>query len=416
MDPGGYAAAEFVKNGLKPGELAIITSEPVVSYERPTLSKGYLNPEGAPRLPGFHACVGGGGEKQPPEWYKEKGIDYKTSTTVKSVDLKGKSLQTEGGDSIKYEKLIVATGSTNTTLDQFGAKNAHLAGINYLRNVEDADKLVADMKEAKKVSDKAVVVGGGYIGMECSAGLVNNGFKVTMVFPEDYLMSRLFTPEIAAYYEKYYEGKGVTFIKGDTVTGFEGEGRITQAQTKNGKMLEASLVVVGVGARPNTGLFKGQLDILDKAPGGIKVNSQLQTSNPDVYAVGDIAAFPLTLYGDQLNRQEHVANARGSAQHAVRAIFGSKDTYDYLPFFYSREFTLSWQFYGVNEGECVLFGSMDEGKFGAYWVKDGKVVGAFSEGASAEENAAIKGLAKEQPKVSSKDELKKAGFNFASKV
>ncbi|KAL0018815.1 hypothetical protein WJX77_001023 [Trebouxia sp. C0004] len=414
---GGYAAAEFVKQGVKPGELAIVTAEKYVSYERPTLSKGYLKAEGAPRLPGFHACVGGGGEKQTPDWYKEKGIEYLTDSKVESVDIKSKTMKlAKGGDDITYDKLIIATGSTNMTLDMFGAKNAHLKGIHYLRDVADADGLVAYMKEAKKVSKKAVMVGGGYIGLEVSANLVQNGFDVTMVFPEDRLMAKMFNEEMATFYEKYYENKGVTLIKGDTVTGFEGDGKVEVAELKSGKKLEAGLVVVGVGAKPNTDMFKGQIDLLEDKPGGVKVNSQLQTSNPDVYAVGDIAAFPLTMYGGKVNRQEHVVNARLSAAHAVKAIFGSKETYDYLPYFYSREFDLAWQFYGEPEGDYVIHGDLQKGKFGVYWVQDGKVVGTYSESASDEQNAALKQVALKKPDAPSLGELKKMGYDFALKV
>lgn len=414
---GGYAAAEFVKQGVKPGELAIVTADKYVSYERPTLSKGYLKAEGAPRLPGFHACVGGGGEKQTPEWYKEKGIEYLTDSKVESADIKSKTLKlAKGGDDITYDKLIIATGSTNMTLDMFGAKNAHLKGIHYLRDVADADGLVAYMKEAKTVSKKAVMVGGGYIGLEVSANLVQNGFDVTMVFPEDRLMAKMFNEEMATFYEKYYEDKGVTLIKGDTVTGFEGDGKVEVAELKSGKKLEAGLVVVGVGAKPNTDMFKGQIDLLEDKPGGVKVNSQLQTSNPDVYAVGDIAAFPLTMYGGKVNRQEHVVNARLSAAHAVKAIFGSKETYDYLPYFYSREFDLAWQFYGEPEGDYVIHGDLEKGKFGVYWVQDGKVVGTYSESASDEQNAALKQVALTKPDAPSLGELKKMGYDFALKV
>ncbi|DBA88067.1 TPA: hypothetical protein ACH3X2_005069 [Trebouxia sp. C0005] len=414
---GGYAAAEFVKQGVEPGELAIVTAEKYVSYERPALSKAYLKAEGAPRLPGFHACVGGGGEKQTPDWYKEKGIEYLTDSKVESVDIKSKTMKlAKGGDDITYDKLIIATGSTNMTLDMFGAKNAHLKGIHYLRDVADADGLVAYMKEAKKVSKKAVMVGGGYIGLEVSANLVQNGFDVTMVFPEDRLMAKMFNEEMATFYEKYYEDKGVTLIKGDTVTGFEGDGKVEVAELKSGKKLEAGLVVVGVGAKPNTDMFKGQLDLLEDKPGGVKVNSQLQTSNPDVYAVGDIAAFPLTMYGGKVNRQEHVVNARLSAAHAVKAIFGSKETYDYLPYFYSREFDLAWQFYGEPEGDYVIHGDLQNGKFGVYWVQDGKVVGTYSESATDEQNAALKEVALKKPDAPSLGELKKMGYDFAMKV
>jgi monodehydroascorbate reductase (NADH) len=415
----GYAAAEFQKKGQAKGNLAIISDEPVVSYERPALSKAYLFPEKAARLPGFHTTVGGGGEKHEPSWYSDNGIDFKTSTKVTKADVKAKTITTESGEEISYEKLIVALGSVATKLTDFGTKGADLGNIFYLRDTRDADALIDGIAAAKKAGNKAVVVGGGYIGLECAAALQLNGLEVTIVFPEERFMERLFTPEIADFYQKFYADKGINIVSQDTVTAFEGEGQVKTSVLKSGKKLESDLVVVGVGARPNTELFKGQIDFLEDKPGGIKVNSKLQTSNPDVYAVGDIAAFPLKKYGIT-TRQEHVANARASAIQAVNAILSPESTsdYDYLPFFYSRVFNLSWQFYGDNNGadEAVFFGSTDlkSPKFGTYFVKGGKVVGAFAEGASNEENAALKKVAIEQPSAPS--DLAKQGFSFATSL
>jgi len=415
----GYAADEFHKNGKAKGDLAIISAEPVVSYERPALSKAYLFPEKPARLPGFHTTVGGGGEKHDPSWYSDNGIDFKTSTTVTKADVKGKTLTTDSGEEISYEKLIIALGSVVMKLTDFGTKGADLDNIFYLRDTRDADALIAGIAEAKKAGNKAVVVGGGYIGLECAAALQMNGLDVTIVFPEDRFMERLFTPEIADFYQKFYTDKGIKIVSKDTVTEFGGEGKVKTSVLKSGKKLESDIVIVGVGARPNTDMFKGQLDFLEDKPGGIKVNGKLQTSNPDVYAVGDIAAFPLLKYGIT-TRQEHVANARASAKQAVNAILSPDSTsdYDYLPFFYSRVFNLSWQFYGANNGaeETVFFGSPDlkSPKFGTYFVRGGKVVGAFIEGGSNEENAAMKKVAVEQPSAPS--DLAKQGFSFATSL
>lgn len=414
----GYAAAEFQKRGSAKGNVAIISEEPVVSYERPALSKAYLFPDKPARLPGFHTTVGGGGEKHEPAWYKENGIDFKTSTKVTKTDIKNKSITTDSGEEISYEKLIIALGSVAMKLTDFGTKGADLKNIFYLRDTRDADAIVEGVKAAKKAGNKAVVVGGGYIGLECAAAMQLNDLDVTLVFPEDRFMARLFTPEIADFYEKFYADKGIKIIKEDVVTSFEGEGQVKTSVLKSGKKIESDIVIVGVGAKPNTDLFKGQIDLLEDKPGGIKVNSKLQTSNPDVYAVGDVAAFPLTKYGIT-TRQEHVANARGSASLAVSHILSPSDTpdYDYLPFFYSRVFNLSWQFYGDNAGtEPVFFGEPDlkSPHFGTYFVKDGKVVGAFVEGASGDENNAMKKLAIEQPKAPS--DLAKQGFSFATSL
>eukprot|EP00249_Psilotum_nudum_P003370 c16767_g1_i1 orf=535-1839(-) len=417
----GYAAREFAKLGLQPGELAIISKESVAPYERPALSKGYLFPEGAARLPGFHVCVGSGGERLLPEWYKEKGIDLILDTEVVKADLSSKTLTTAAAATFKYGTLVIATGSTFIKLSDFGVQGADAKGIFYLREIHEAAALV-DAIKAKKGST-AVIVGGGYIGLELAAVLTLNELNVTMVYPEPWCMPRLFTSGIASFYEGYYEAKHVKIIKGTVATGFEADehGHVKSVKLKDGQQLDADIVVVGVGARPLTGLFKGQLE---EEKGGIVVDSFFKTSVPDVYAVGDTANFPLKLY-NEIRRVEHVDHARKSAIQAVQAIKAAEegktiDEYDYLPYFYSRAFDLSWQFYGDNVGETVVFGdnnpSIPNAKFGAYWIKDKKVVGAFLENGSPDENKAIAKVARVQPVVESNEKLLVEGLDFAFTV
>nr|QJX14775.1 monodehydroascorbate reductase [Deschampsia antarctica]6KRT_A Chain A, monodehydroascorbate reductase [Deschampsia antarctica]6KRT_B Chain B, monodehydroascorbate reductase [Deschampsia antarctica] len=418
---GGYAAREFAKQGVQPGELAIISREAVAPYERPALSKAYLFPQNPARLPGFHVCVGSGGERLLPEWYSEKGIELILNTEIVKADLASKTLTSAAGATFTYEILLIATGSSVIKLSDFGTQGADSNNILYLREVDDADKLYAAI-QAKK-GGKAVVVGGGYIGLELSAVLKMNNLDVTMVFPEPWCMPRLFTAEIAAFYESYYTNKGVKIVKGTVAVGFDADanGDVTAVKLKDGSVLEADIVVVGVGGRPLTTLFKGQVA---EEKGGIKTDASFETSVPGVYAVGDVATFPMKIYND-VRRVEHVDHSRKSAEQAVKAIKGKESgeavpEYDYLPYFYSRSFDLSWQFYGDNVGEAVLFGDSDPAsakpKFGSYWIKDGKVVGAFLEGGSGDENGLIAKVARAQPPVSSIEELKQDGLLFASKI
>lgn len=417
----GYAAREFAKQGVKPGELALISKEAVAPYERPALSKAYLFPEGTARLPGFHVCVGSGGERLLPEWYKEKGIELILSTEIVKADIASKTLVSATGLTFKYQILVIATGSTVLRLTDFGVEGADAKNIFYLREIDDADKLVEAIK-AKK-NGKAVVVGGGYIGLELSAALKINNIDVSMVYPEPWCMPRLFTAGIAAFYEGYYAKKGINIIKGTVAVGFttNADGEVKQVKLKDGRTLEADIVVVGVGGRPLISLFKGQVT---ENNGGIRTDEFFKTSATDVYAVGDVATFPMKLY-QEMRRVEHVDHARKSAEHAVKTIMATEEGktvtgYDYLPYFYSRAFDLSWQFYGDNVGDTVLFGDSDPAsathKFGSYWIKDGKVVGAFLESGTPEENKAIAKVARVQPSVESLDVLKNEGLSFASKI
>ncbi|KAF3651749.1 Monodehydroascorbate reductase [Capsicum annuum] len=235
-----------------------------------------------------------------------------------------------------------------------------------------------------------------------------NNIEVDMVYPEPWCIPRLFTEGIAAFYEGYYKKKGVNMI------------RVKAVKLKDGRVLEADIVVVGVGAIPLTSLFEGQVETDIR---GIKTNAFFKTSAPDVYAVGDVATFPMKMYND-VRRVEHVDHSRKSAEQAVKAIYANEqgksiDEYDYLPYFYSRAFDLSWQFYGDNKGETVLFGDTDPNsathKFGQYWIKDGKIVGAFLESGTPEENKALAKVAKVQP-AATLDQLAQEGIGFASKI
>lgn len=411
----GYAALEFARRGgYSRGELCIISEETVAPYERPALSKGYLLPEGAARLPGFHTCVGANDELLTAKWYKENGIELVLGTKVITADVRMKTLLTATGETISYKNLIIATGARALKLEEFGISGSDASNICYLRNLDDADKLVNVMKSCP--GGNAVVIGGGYIGMECAAALVTNRIKVTMVFPESHCMARLFTPKIAEYYENYYTSKGVTFVKGTVLTSFEKDstGKVTSVILKDGKHLPADMVVVGIGIRASTGLFEGQL-LMEQ--GGIKVNGQMLTSDGSVYAVGDVAAFPIKLFDGVIRRLEHVDSARRTARHAVAAILEPSKTkdIDYLPFFYSRVFTLSWQFYGNNTGEVVHFGDFTNSspRFGAYWVDKSRIRGAFLEGGSREEYEAISNVVRRKAKVINIAELEKQGLMFA---
>lgn len=187
--------------------------------------------------------------------------------------------------------------------------------------------------------------------------------------------------------------------------------QITAVNLRDGTKLPADMVIVGIGIRPNTSLFEGQLT-LEK--GGIKVNGQMQSSNSSVYAVGDVATFPVKIFGET-RRLEHVDSARKSARHAVAAIMEPEKTtdFDYLPFFYSRVFALSWQFYGDSTGDVVHFGDFSGSSFGAYWVNKCHIVGSFLEGGSKEEYEAIAKITRLKPAIEDLADLERRGLGFA---
>ncbi|CAN1254057.1 Monodehydroascorbate reductase, chloroplastic/mitochondrial [Linum perenne] len=377
----GYAARTFVENGMADGKLCIVTKEPLAPYERPALTKAYLFPldKKPARLPGFHTCVGSGGERQTPDWYKEKGIEMIYQDPVASVDIEKQTLTTNSGKLLKYGALIVATGCTASRFPEKIGGN--LPGVHYIRDVADADSLISSLEKAKKV----VIVGGGYIGMEVAAAAVGWKLDTTIVFPEDHLLQRLFTPSLAQKYEQFYQENGVKFMKGASIKNLEAgsDGRVAAVMLEDGSTLEADVVVIGIGGKPAVdGLFR--------------------TKTPGIFAIGDVAAFPLKIY-NRTARVEHVDHARRSAQQ-----------YDYLPYFYSRVFEFEgsprkiwWQFFGDNVGETVEIGNFDP-KIATFWIDSaGKLKGVLLESGSPEEFQLLPELARRQP-IIEKSKLEKA--------
>ncbi|KAK7358577.1 hypothetical protein VNO77_00511 [Canavalia gladiata] len=397
----GYAARTFVEHGMADGRLCIVTKEPYAPYERPALTKAYLFPpdKKPARLPGFHTCVGSGGERQTPEWYEEKGIEMLYEDPVKDIDIGKQTLTTNSGKLLKYGSLIIATGCTASRFPEKIGGN--LPGVHYIRDVADADALISSLEKAKKV----VVVGGGYIGMEVAAAAVGWKLDTTIIFPEDHLLQRLFTPSLARRYEELYQKNGVKILKGASIKDLEAgsNGHVAAVKLGDGSIVEADTVIIGIGARPAVSPFERVG--LNTDVGGIQVDGLFRTSIPGIFAVGDVAAFPLKIY-NRLARVEHVDHARRSAQHCVKALLSAQThTYDYLPYFYSRIFEFEgsprkvwWQFFGDNVGEAVEIGNFDP-KIATFWIEHGKLKGVLLESGSPEEFQLLPKLARNQPLV-----------------
>lgn len=395
----GYACREFVAQNVGVDKVAVVTAEPVAPYERPALTKAYIHPPSAKvraRLPGFHTCVGTGGDRQTPDWYAEKGISF-ISGKASSIDLE-KKLVSVGEEQLQYDKLILATGCRAVKLGSFGVKGDDMENVFYLREEQDAAKLVSSLEKGKT---KALVAGGGYLGLECAAALVGWGVETTVVFPETHVMSRLFNPQLAKWMEEQFTSRGVKLISGDVVREFKGsEGKLTGAQLKSDKHISCDIAVVGAGAVPNVDFCPPELK---REQGGLLVDAMMQTSQPDVYAVGDIATFP-SRYGG-FRRCENVDHARKSAAQAVKAAMGLKpEPYHYLPYLYTRifEYTDSpivFNFFGDQSENCQVAGR-GEKSIGAIWQREGKVVGALimgSPGPTAEDQAKLRQLADSGP-------------------
>ena len=400
----GYFARAIVAAG-RGADLTIISAEPVAPYERPALTKAVLHAESPARLPGFHTCVGGGGERQTEAWYADKGVTLRLGTRVVGWDASSRTVTADDGAVTPYDALVVAIGCTALRLPE--AIGGSLPGVHYVRDNADALALSDAMATAKA----PVVIGGGYIGLEAAAALAARGLNPRVVLMEPHTMARLWTPEVAAKYEALYESKGVVFHRGARVKRVVAgaDGRVDGVELEDGAVLPADLVVVGVGAGAPSAPFDALRTTPDpKRPGGIAVDHIFAASGADiaprsVFAVGDVAAFPArdgVSAAPSPTRVEHVAHARASAAHCARAVLDDKfeAPYEYLPFFYSRVFeqkdqprAVNWAFWGFNRGECVAVGDFAP-SMAAFWVDeaDGKVAGVMVESCSDAERDAAK--------------------------
>jgi NADPH-dependent 2,4-dienoyl-CoA reductase/sulfur reductase-like enzyme len=361
----GYAAQQFVEQGLKPGELCIVSNEATLPYERPPLSKDFL----AGKAELNEILI------NDETFYREHGIELRLSTLVTAVDFAGKRLETADGEAIDYEKLLIATGARVKTL---GIPGADLDGVLYLRSPDDSRRIRERTSQAKRV----VVVGGGYIGLETSAVLSQRGpgqadFSTTVILSGDTLLPRLFTPEMSAFFRRYYEARGVTFITNARASALRGDGRVESIALDSGQEVPADAVVAGVGVVPQVALFEGSGLDLDQCD-GIVVNEYLETNLPDVYAAGDAVNYRDVIFNKQ-RHVEHWNNATEGGRHAARVMMGQREPFRQLPYFFSDEFDLSWEFWGDVEGfdQTVHRGDVEAAQFSVWWLKEKRVVAAF---------------------------------------
>jgi len=349
----GQAAASFRQEGYE-GDIIILGDEPFPPYQRPPLSKQYLSGE----MPLERVYV------RPEKFYADRHIDLRTNTRVEKIDTNARTVTTAKGDTIAYEKLLIATGSRPRKLSIAGSD---LPGIHYLRTISDVDGISAAMKTARKV----VIVVGGYIGLEVASVAVTNGLDVTVLEMEQRILQRVTTPEMSAYYHQLHTGRGLKILTNTTVSGFTGQDHVEQVLCGDTR-IDADLVIVGIGIIPNIELAK---DAGINCENGIFVDDHCQTSVPDVYAIGDCTNHPNPILGRRL-RLESVPNALEQARVAVANMCGKDKVYAAVPWFWSDQYELKLQMVGFSsDGDTqVLRGDMSKNEFAVFYLKDGAVV------------------------------------------
>jgi 3-phenylpropionate/trans-cinnamate dioxygenase ferredoxin reductase subunit len=355
----GAEAAAGLREGGFDGRVVLIGSEPWLPYARPELSKGYLM--GRRTMSDMQV--------RPPDFYSDTGIEVMTSTTVTAVDPGSRLVQLEGGGSLGYERLLLATGASPRALDVPGGD---LQGVLSLRTVSDADVL----REGILRSDRVVVVGSGWLGCEVAACARMLGAEVAMVSPDPYPLCAVLGPQVGAVLRDLHVDHGVALHLGASVEAVVGTDRAQGVRTADGTTVAGDLVVVGIGAAPRDGLAR-RAGI--EADDGILVDEYLRTSDPWVFAAGDVASAWHPLLRVRL-RVEHWDNAMKQGRAAAANMLDARSAYTQRPFFFSDQYDLALEYRGhARSWDQVVFrGDPASGAFLAFWLQDGRVLAALN--------------------------------------
>ncbi|HEX5883455.1 MAG TPA: FAD-dependent oxidoreductase [Pyrinomonadaceae bacterium] len=350
----GYAAAQTLREEGFRGNVVMITREDRAPYDRPNLSKDYLHGHAEPEWMPL----------RPEEFFNEHNIDLLLNREVKRVDAGAKTITFEGGETMEYDALLVATGGMPVRLNVPGAdlKNVHL-----LRSFADADSII----ETARHSRHAVVVGASFIAMEAAYSLCERGLEVTVVAPSQEPFETTLGREVGALFRRVHEDHGVRFKLGSIVYRFEGSHHVEAVALDNGELIKTDMVVVGAGVRPSTYFLEGvELD----QSGAVVVDSRMRAAD-GIYAAGDIVSFPDYRTGEQV-RIEHWRTAQQQGRAAARNMVGRDMAFDGVPFFWTRQFDIGLLYVGhaVSWDEIIYRGEISSHDFLAFYIKDDRVL------------------------------------------
>lgn len=325
------------------GSISLVGDDTHVPYHRPPLSKDYLkgNKDADSILLSSLAA------------YEQAEIDLKLGVRVEKIDRERRCVTVTDGPDLPYDKLVLATGARARALPVAGID---LAGVCYLRDMDDVNQIRA----MAKAGGDAVVVGGGYIGLEVAASLRSLGMEVTVLEAMDRVMQRVTSEPVSRFFTRLHREEGVDIRVQSQVTGMLGSERVEAVELDSGDQIKADLVIIGIGIVPNVELA-GSANL--KTDNGICVDECARTDDADIYAIGDCANFVHPRYGRQM-RLESVQNATDQAIAASKSIAGQPQPYESVPWFWSDQYDIKLQIVGLAEGadEIVVRGDADTGR------------------------------------------------------
>jgi 3-phenylpropionate/trans-cinnamate dioxygenase ferredoxin reductase component len=366
---GGLAAANcarWLREGGSDGSILLVGREPDPPYNRPPLSKGYLQGKDTREDALF----------RPDEWWQEQRIDLLLRTSVMKLDTDERVATLSTKEEIEFGSALLATGSNVKRLRVDGCD---LDGIHYLRAFGNSDAIKADAQHRKR----AVLIGGSYIGCEVAASLTAaHGVDCEIVMLEDVTFEPLFGEQVGRFFQDVLEEHGVKVHGGEELERFEGDGeRVTRVVTKSGLEIDCDFVVAGIGVNPDVTLARSAgLEIGEQ--GGVLCSSELQTSVSGIYAAGDICEYDSPVHGKPM-RIEHWDVAFNQGKTAAFNMMGRELDHDVVPYFFSDLADwVSMEYVGPGSGDTVVRGSMEEREFVVFYMDDGKVKAALSVGRS----------------------------------
>ena len=358
----GAKTAEALRAQEFDGDVTLLAAEPQLPYERPPLSKGYLIGKAS-----FDEAV-----VHPEDWYRDHRIDLRRGTRAGAIDAIGHRVSLADGGAIGYDKLVLATGAGPRRLSLPGAD---AAGLHYLRTREDSDAIRACLGDGQRL----IIIGGGWIGLEVAAAARGAGTTVTLLEAAELPLLSVLGPELAQVFADLHRANGVDLRLGvriDAIT--TSHGHAVGARLSDGTTIEADAIVAGVGAVPDLTLAESAGLDLDN---GVLVDASLRSSDPDIYAVGDIAHHDHPVFGHRV-RVEHWATALKQPAVAVAALLGQHTSYTELPYFYSDQYDLGLEYVGYapngSYDQVVVRGDLARREFVAFWLAYGRIKAAMN--------------------------------------
>ncbi|THC54183.1 FAD-dependent oxidoreductase [Streptomyces sp. A1499] len=367
----GAKAAETLRSEGFTGRVILVGDERDRPYERPPLSKGYLLGKEERDSVFVHE----------PGWYAQADVELHLGQPVVAIDREARSVRLGDGTVIHYDKLLLATGAEPRRLDVPGTD---LAGVHHLRRLAHADRLRQVLTALGRDNGHLVIAGAGWIGLEIAAAAREYGAEVTVVEREATPLHAVLGPEVGQMFADLHAEHGVRFHFGASLTEIVGQdGMVLAARTDDGEEHPAHDVLAAIGAAPRTALAEAAgLTLADRAEGGgIAVDASLRTSDPDIFATGDVAALEHPLFGARL-RVEHWANALNGGPAAARAMLGRDVTHDRVPYFFSDQYDVGLEYSGWappgSYDQVVVRGDAGKREFIAFWLREGRVLAGMN--------------------------------------